>query len=169
MATSPTNASDIKYAVMFASLQKIRHCRALSGNPSEKCILQRLMDARIIPDQVGDRRPGVTKIESARSGSNMRQIAFAIISGANPIPSRAIGMADRRGGAARGHGAFHAARRHVRACRLMLSWFGRQLVCDAGQQCMGGCGVKQCGCRPIRKNPIEKARGGFPAQAQFLR
>jgi hypothetical protein len=28
MATSPTITSDSKYAVMFASLQKIRRCRA---------------------------------------------------------------------------------------------------------------------------------------------
>jgi hypothetical protein len=99
MATSPTNASDIKYAVMFASLQKIRHCRAWSGNPSERCILQRLMDARIIPDQVGDRRPGVTKIESARSGSNMRQIALCdhFRREPYPFPRDRHGRSPRRG------------------------------------------------------------------------
>jgi hypothetical protein len=26
----------------------------------------------------------------------------------------------------------------------------------------GGCSVTQCGCRPIQKVPIEKARGRFP-------
>src|ERR1700704_3406133 len=46
-------------------------------------------------------------------------IAFAIISGANPIPPSAIRMADRRGGAAGERGPGHAACRHVRACQLI--------------------------------------------------
>ncbi len=47
IATRLAKASDIRYTVMPASLLKMRHCRACPGNRSGKCILRRLMDARI--------------------------------------------------------------------------------------------------------------------------
>ena len=52
----------------------------------------------------------------------MRHDRLAIISGANPIPAGAIRLADRCKGAA-ADVEDHAARRHVRACRLEYDSF----------------------------------------------
>jgi hypothetical protein len=61
MATRPISASDIRYAVMLPSSLMVRHGRARPGHPRLSSSMHRQdVDARVIPDQVGDRRPGMT-------------------------------------------------------------------------------------------------------------
>src|SRR4030088_464314 len=49
------------------------------GNPcpSKKGFLRRRMDARIVPDQVGDRRPGMTSVPYANTNLNFQTATYS--------------------------------------------------------------------------------------------
>ena len=100
IATRPTNASDIRYAVMLPSrYHSSCHCE----EQSDEAIQQRAESGFALRSL--STRTFMRPVGGQRRFKICGMIAYhAIISGANPIPPGAIRGTDRCGGAARGRG-----------------------------------------------------------------